>query len=94
MIEEFSYYSIVSEEMRPHFEQNVSDALSIIPQMAVGLDVNVRFGGCVKLPFFIIYYLSLGYLLISHFPFSYISHLTHHTHFTSHTIHFTHSTTE
>ena len=35
--------------MRMNVEQNISDALLTMPKMAVGLDVNVRFGGFVSL---------------------------------------------
>lgn len=34
-------------EMRRHVEQNTADAISILHKLLTGLDVNVKFSGCV-----------------------------------------------
>ena len=35
----------VSEEVRINYEQNIQDALAILPKLQTGLDINVHFGG-------------------------------------------------
>ncbi|GAV07081.1 hypothetical protein RvY_16963 [Ramazzottius varieornatus] len=35
----------VTEEVRRNYEQNIQDALAILPKLQTGLDINVHFGG-------------------------------------------------
>lgn len=35
----------ISAELQANYEQNVSDAIAVLPKLMTGLDVNVRFTG-------------------------------------------------
>jgi hypothetical protein len=41
----------VSEEMRLNYEKNVQDCIASFPQLAIGLNVNVRFTSYISISF-------------------------------------------